>query len=34
MIRDYLHTLGVVGRYHDEHVDRGGAGVTIVELEI
>ncbi len=34
MIRDYLHTLGVVGKYHDEHVDRGGAGVTIVELEL
>jgi DNA mismatch repair protein MutS2 len=33
MIRDYLHTVGVVARYHDEHVDRGGAGVTIVELE-
>jgi len=34
MIRDYLHTLPVVGKYHDEHVDRGGTGVTLVELEI
>ena len=34
MIRDYLHTLPVVGHYQDEHVDRGGAGVTLVELEM
>ena len=34
MIRDYLHSLAVVVRCRDEHVDRGGAGVTLVELEV
>ncbi len=34
MIRDYLHTVEVVGSCHDEHVDRGGAGVTIVDLDV
>ena len=33
MIRDYLGSMDVVGHYHDEHVDRGGTGVTLVELE-
>jgi DNA mismatch repair protein MutS2 len=34
MIRDYLHAHEVVGQYHDEHVDRGGAGVTVVTLDM
>jgi DNA mismatch repair protein MutS2 len=33
LIRDYLHTVEGVGRYHDEHVQFGGAGITVVELE-
>jgi DNA mismatch repair protein MutS2 len=33
LIRDYLHTVKGVSRYHDEHVQFGGAGITVVELE-
>ncbi|NOY36312.1 MAG: endonuclease MutS2 [Chlorobi bacterium] len=33
LIRDYLQTVDLVARYHDEHVDRGGAGITVVEME-
>ncbi len=33
IIRDYLHTMDVVRSYKDEHVDRGGAGITVVELD-
>ncbi len=34
LIRRYLESTGVVSKAGDEHVDRGGAGVTIVELDI
>jgi DNA mismatch repair protein MutS2 len=34
MIRQYLVSTGAVKSAMDEHVDRGGAGVTIVELDI
>ena len=34
VVRDYLHTVDVVKTYHDEHPDRGGAGVTLVELDL
>lgn len=33
-IRDYLHNAPAVARYHDEHVQLGGAGITIVELKM
>ena len=32
-IRQYLNTVDAVKSYHDEHVQLGGAGVTIVNLE-
>ncbi len=31
-IRQYLNTVNGVTRYHDEHVQLGGAGITVVEL--
>ena len=33
MIRQYLGTVHGVKRFHDEHVQFGGAGITIVEFE-
>lgn len=33
LIRDYLRTTPGVKRFHDEHVQFGGAGITIVEFE-
>ncbi|MDR0750653.1 MAG: Smr/MutS family protein [Tannerellaceae bacterium] len=33
LIRDYLHALPGVRNYHDEHVQFGGAGITVAELE-
>ncbi|MCF8359747.1 MAG: Smr/MutS family protein [Prolixibacteraceae bacterium] len=33
VIRDYLKTEPAVKSFHDEHVQFGGAGITIVELE-
>ena len=32
-IRQYLNTVNGVKNYHDEHVQLGGAGITIVNLE-
>jgi DNA mismatch repair protein MutS2 len=32
LIRDYLATAHGVGSYHDEHVQFGGSGITVVEL--
>lgn len=32
LIRDYLATVPGVERYHDEHVQLGGAGITVVEF--
>ncbi|MBQ7691147.1 MAG: Smr/MutS family protein [Muribaculaceae bacterium] len=32
-IRQYLNTVGGVRSFHDEHVQFGGAGITVVELE-
>jgi len=34
MIRQYLNSTGAVKSAADEHVDRGGAGITIIELDI
>ncbi|MDR1645221.1 MAG: Smr/MutS family protein [Tannerellaceae bacterium] len=33
LIREYLHGVEGVARYHDEHVQFGGAGITVVELD-
>lgn len=33
LIRDYLHSVPEVRHYHDEHVQLGGAGITVVELD-
>lgn len=33
VVRDYLKNAPGVKRYADEHVERGGAGITVVELE-
>ncbi|MDR1526447.1 MAG: Smr/MutS family protein [Dysgonamonadaceae bacterium] len=33
LIREYLHTVQGISRYHDEHVQFGGAGITVVEME-
>lgn len=33
IIRDYLSGLNGVTRYHDEHVQFGGAGITVVDLD-
>jgi DNA mismatch repair protein MutS2 len=33
LIRDYLRTVPGIHNYHDEHVQFGGAGITVVELE-
>ena len=33
LIRQYLSTVPFVKNFHDEHVQFGGAGITIVELE-
>ena len=32
-IREYLNTVGGVKSYRDEHVQFGGAGITVVDLE-
>jgi DNA mismatch repair protein MutS2 len=33
LIRDYLGTLNVVKSFRDEHVDMGGSGITVVEMD-
>lgn len=33
LIRQYLNTVSGVKSYHDEHVQFGGAGITVVEFE-
>ena len=33
LIRQYLATVPGVKRFHDEHIQLGGAGITVVELE-
>jgi DNA mismatch repair protein MutS2 len=32
-VRQYLSTMPFVKHFHDEHVQFGGAGITVVELE-
>jgi len=33
IIRDYLKTVQGIKKFHDEHVQFGGSGITVVELE-
>jgi len=33
LIREYLRTVPGIRSYHDEHVQFGGAGITVIELE-
>lgn len=33
LIREYLHSVDLVEWYGDEHVERGGTGITVVRLE-
>lgn len=34
LIREYLHTVDLVEWYGDAHVDQGGAGITVVTLDV
>ena len=34
LVREYLATCGVVHAFADEHVELGGAGITLVEMDI
>jgi DNA mismatch repair protein MutS2 len=34
LIREYLATVNVVKSFRDEHVDMGGSGITVVEMDI
>jgi DNA mismatch repair protein MutS2 len=34
LIREYLHTVDLVEWYGDAHVDQGGAGITVVRLDV
>jgi DNA mismatch repair protein MutS2 len=34
VIREYLSTVDFVKDYYDEHIEAGGSGITIVELDI
>ncbi len=33
IIREYLRTIPAVRNFHDEHIQFGGSGITVVELE-
>ncbi len=33
LVRQYLHTVPGIRDYHDEHVQFGGAGITVVDME-
>jgi len=34
LVRDWLQANDMVTKYHDEHVQRGGTGITVVELDL
>jgi len=34
LIREYLHSVDLVEWYGDEHVDRGGTGITLIRMEV
>ncbi len=33
LVREYLSTMNIVRSYHDEQVDLGGSGITVVEMD-
>jgi DNA mismatch repair protein MutS2 len=33
LVREYLATVNVVKSFRDEHVDMGGSGITVVEMD-
>jgi DNA mismatch repair protein MutS2 len=33
LVRDYLATVDVVKSFHDEHIELGGSGITVVEMD-
>jgi DNA mismatch repair protein MutS2 len=33
LVREYLSTVDVVRSFHDEHVELGGSGITVVEMD-
>jgi len=33
IIREYLRSIPVVRNFHDEHIQFGGSGITVVEFE-
>jgi DNA mismatch repair protein MutS2 len=33
LVREYLSTCGVVKSFRDEHVEFGGSGITVVEMD-
>jgi DNA mismatch repair protein MutS2 len=33
LVRDYLSTMNIVKSFRDEHVDMGGSGITVVEMD-
>jgi DNA mismatch repair protein MutS2 len=33
LIREYLGTVDVVKSFHDEHIEMGGSGITVVEMD-
>ncbi|MBG0858308.1 MAG: Smr/MutS family protein [Bacteroidales bacterium] len=33
LVRDYLATVNVVKSFRDEHIDMGGSGITVVEMD-
>ncbi len=34
LVREYLATVGVVRSFRDEHIDSGGSGITVVEMDL
>ena len=34
LIREYLHSVDLVEWYGDEHVERGGTGITVIRMEV
>ena len=34
LVRDWLQANNMVKKYHDEHIERGGTGITVVELNM
>lgn len=34
LVREYLSAMNVVRSFHDEHVESGGSGITVVEMDL